>query len=52
MCFLILAIQIGFVPDSYSFDEAAGFASLMITTNNPALFIDATGALFLQLMEQ
>ena len=42
----IIAAQIGFDPESYTYDEDAGVARLTITTNMPLLFTDATGALF------
>ena len=44
--FFIIAPEIGFNPDSYTYDEAAGVARLTITTNRPARFTNATGALF------
>ena len=43
---MFLDPQIGLVSDSYTYDEAAGVARLTITTNAPARFTDATGALF------
>ena len=47
LCYsLIIAPEIGFNPSSYTYDEADGVARLTITTNMPARFTDATGALF------
>ena len=42
---LKLAPLIGFVPESYRYDEDVGVAELVIITNRPEFFTDATGAL-------
>ena len=44
--FCVPAPQIGFDPESYTYDEDAGVARLTIITNMPLRFTDANGALF------